>query len=226
MRRRGRRGRCARQRLLGCRAGDDRLRDCGAFGFLRLRRGGRAGLRPKVSSVVSTTTSLTRYFQPAPRAWRTASSLTRALARMRSRLTRLTPPIRSSSKTAASSKSRVGRTAATWSARSGTTSERKPASAIILACGSSTSSAVFCASICDWACARVAPGARRAIIWITLPPAWRRRGGRDLPGATGAARKLARLTRGNEIRGAGRRRRCGRRNSRGRFFRGRWGSEL
>ena len=41
------------------------------------------------------------------------------------------------------------------------------------------SSAAFWASICDWACARVAPGLSRAIIWMTFPPECRSAGKRS-----------------------------------------------
>ena len=114
-----------------------------AGGCRPLRRPARAVRRSASAAWSPPGRSLTTCRRLAPSACRTASSFTRPLARMSSRFTRLTAPMRSRKSAPACISSRVGRTAATWSACRGTTSERKPASAIILACGPSTSTAAL-----------------------------------------------------------------------------------
>ena len=124
-----------------------------------------------VRSSVSARTSEATWRCPAPSAWRTARSFVRPLARMSSRLVRLTMPIRSRNAPPACRRSRIGRMVRTWSAWRPATVVWKPASLTNWATGSSTSSRALNASSCDWASAMVAPGARRAIIWCPLE--WR-----------------------------------------------------
>jgi hypothetical protein len=66
-------------------------------------------------SVVSSRTSRAMWRRLAPRACRTASSLARPLARMRSRLARFTPPMTSRKSTEPWSSRRMGRISRTWS---------------------------------------------------------------------------------------------------------------
>ena len=124
---------------------------------------------PTVSRVVSTITSRTMCPWLAPSACRTASSFARPLARIKSRFTRLTAPIRRREKAPPWRRSRVGRMGATWLSCRGTTRERKPASAIALPSGLARSVTSLCASSCAWARATVAPSASRPIMWDELP---------------------------------------------------------
>ncbi len=122
-----------------------------------------------VSSSDSVNTSAITCRRSAPSACRSANSRLRLLARMRNRFVTLTPPMRSRPSTPASSSSSVGRTAATSTSRSGITSDRNPASAIIAACGFVRSTTLLCASTWACACAIVSPERSRAIMWDELP---------------------------------------------------------
>ena len=77
-------------------------------GFLPPQRRVPSSPPKSVSCVVSTITSLTRCARLAPRACRTASSLARLFARIKSRLARLTVPISRSTSTPACSKQQGG----------------------------------------------------------------------------------------------------------------------